>query len=248
MSFNIAGKVFSSNGFEDYLKTIKAPTWATAVCLHHTAAPSLLQRPKGLLANHIENLKDYYQNKLGWSSGPHLFIDEDQCWGMTPLTEKGVHAVSFNSRSIGIEVLGDFDTEDPKTGRGIQCWQTAAEATKDLLAWLKLPVNDKTVLFHRDDPKTSKTCPGTKVKKDWFLSLINGDKRAPVVETQLDLPVVNYVTQHKGYSYDEAVNLLKKRGTLFFFGDDWLEGAHYSSAAGATVAPLNELKAIVGKR
>ena len=29
-----------------------------------------------------------------------------------------------------------------------------------------------TVKFHRDDPRTSKSCPGTKVSKEWFLNLV----------------------------------------------------------------------------
>ena len=46
-----------------------------------------------------------YKNTLGWSAGPHLFTDEDQIWGMCDFSKKGVHAVSFNKRAIGIEVL-----------------------------------------------------------------------------------------------------------------------------------------------
>ena len=178
MSFDNTGKVWTLEGLAAYLKTVKAPSWAKAVCLHHTAAPSLYQRPDGFLAKHLENMRSYYSRELGWRSGPHLFIDEDQVWGMTPLTETGVHASSFNRSAIGIEVLGDYDNEEPKKGRGLQCWQTTAAATKMLLEWLNLPANNKTVLFHRDDPKTTKTCPGGKVQKTWVLDLIkNSDAK-----------------------------------------------------------------------
>ena len=104
MSFANVGKVWSSSSFNEYLKTVKKPSWARAVTLHHTAAPSLAQRPTGFTIQHIENIKSYYSQKLGWKKGPHLFTDEDEIFGMTPLTLTGIHAVSFNSYSIGIEV------------------------------------------------------------------------------------------------------------------------------------------------
>jgi hypothetical protein len=101
MSYNAIGKVWTAESFEQYLKSISKPAWCNAICLHHTALPSLQMRPKGLLMQHIHNMKDGYVQK-GWKSGPHLYIDEDQIYAMSPLTEKGVHAVSFNSNSIGM--------------------------------------------------------------------------------------------------------------------------------------------------
>ena len=81
----------------------------------------------------MKNLAHYYGKKLGWSAGPHLFTDEDQIFGLSPLTRPGTHARSYNRTHIGIEVLGNYDKEDPKSGRGLQCWKTAAEATAILL-------------------------------------------------------------------------------------------------------------------
>ena len=121
MSFSNVGKVWSLDGFKEYISKMAANYWAKAVCLHHTAAPSLAQRPKGLLAQHIENIRSFYADQLGWRSGPHFFIDEDQVWGMTPINEYGVHAVSFNRNSIGIEVLGDYDSEDNASAEGLNC-------------------------------------------------------------------------------------------------------------------------------
>lgn len=252
MSFKDVGKVATITQFENILQRISPPVWANSVTIHHTAAPSLSQRPKGFTAQHINNMRDYYQS-LGWKSGPHLYIDDDQIWFMTPLSEKGVHAVSFNSRSIGIEVLGDYDSEDPFTGRGLQCWQLAAKTTMQLLNWLNLKPSESTVLFHRDDPKTSKTCPGSKITKKWFIDLMQkessvcdvADPFAP--EKQQMLPVVEYAVKHKGYAFAEAAKLLTRKNNLFFFGNDWLEGAAYDKAAGATVAPIAELQQIKNK-
>lgn len=256
MSFNNVGLVWSPETLENYLATITPPIWARAVCLHHTAAPSLAQRPRGLTVQHIKNIRDFYKEK-GWHSGPHFFIDENEVFGMTPVLETGVHAVSFNKNSIGIEVLGDYDSEDPKSGRGLECWRTAATATKVLLNWLNIKANKNTVLFHRDDPKTSKTCPGTKVTKDWVLGLVVGasvenhnkskpDDSLPVKQTVV---VSEYLKDVKGYNDAEIKSLLHKDPDgMFFFGDAWLEHAYYDSKVEATIAPIDELVSIPNKR
>lgn len=250
MSFANVGKVWSASSFNEYLKTVKKPSWVKAVTLHHTAAPSLAQRPIGLTIQHIQNIQSYYSRQLGWKKGPHLFIDEDQIFGMTPLTMTGIHAVSFNSYSIGIEVLGYYDVEDPLSGRGLQCWKLAAETTAALLNWIGVKPSTSTVLFHRDDKRTSKSCPGTKVKKDWVLDLIS--------KTNIDSPVVpppippdptdtfevvaDFMMRERKVSYNEAVKPLKRKGILYLYNDHWLERAYYDLAKQQTMAPVSELK------
>lgn len=252
MSFKDVGKVASVSEFANILSRTSPPAWAKSITLHHTAAPSLQQRPRGFLAQHIINMRDYYQS-LGWRSGPHLYADEDQIWFMTPLSEKGVHAVSFNNSSIGIEVLGNYDVEDPFTSRGLQCWQTAAAAANALTKWLKIVASEQNIKFHRDDPKTSKTCPGSKISKEWFIDLMQKQSSVcDVVDStafkkEQMMPVVEYVVKHKGYAFVEAAKLLTRKNNLFFFGNDWLEGAAYDKAAGATVAPITELQQIKNK-
>ena len=172
MGYELAGLTWTPESFRVYLSRLPRPQWAKAVCLHHTASPSLAMRPSGLSNQHIINLHDYYQLDLKWSSGPHLFVDDHRILGMSSLLKPGVHAKSFNRYAIGIEVLGEYDTEDPQSGRGLACWQNAAAATALLLEWLGLPATADTVLFHRNDPKTSKTCPGMKVQKAWVLRLV----------------------------------------------------------------------------
>ena len=172
MGYENVGRVWTPSELKTYLATLDKPAWATSITFHNTGAPSLAQRPRGFLPDHLNNLKSYYQG-LGWSAGPHLFIDEDQCWGMCDFRQHGVHAKSFNSNSIGIEVLGNYDEEAPNTGRGAQCWSTATAAGHVLLDWLGLQPSELTVKFHRDDPKTTKTCPGTKVEKTWVIDQIN---------------------------------------------------------------------------
>jgi len=244
MAFENVGLVWTPESLAHYLSSIEKPNWCKAITLHHTAAPSLAQRPKGLLLQHIENLRHFYQDDKKWSAGPHLFIDDDQIFGMCDLRRKGVHAVSFNSMAIGIEVLGDYDSEDPLSGRGLNCWTTAATTTRILLNWLGLSANKDTVLFHRDDPTTKKSCPGNKVKKDWLLGLITAPAPARIAvgmdksDVGIDwdkwdyrgerwcVPVREFLVAN-GIPSKTVVAGLKSIGGLFYFGNELLEGAYY---------------------
>lgn len=171
MSFSAVGQVFDLPAFRAHVASLDL-RWASAVCIHHTASPSLAMRPKGWTVQHMRNLAHYYGAELGWSAGPHLFTDEDQVFGLSPLTSPGIHAASFNRSAIGIEALGDYDSESPSDGRGALVWQTTVNATAILLDRLGLEATGTTVLFHRDDPKTKKTCPGRKVDKKAFLDRV----------------------------------------------------------------------------
>ena len=168
---DFVGKPFCPCALRLYLNELDFSTWKpTHVCIHHTAAPSLATRPAGFKFQHMENLQSYYTKELGWSQGPHLFVDEDEAWVLTPLNKRGVHAVSFNKDSWGLEMLGDYDSEDPLTGRGAQVLEYSAKITAVLLGFLK--ADTSKIRFHRDDPKTQKTCPGRKITKEHFTSLV----------------------------------------------------------------------------
>jgi N-acetylmuramoyl-L-alanine amidase CwlA len=261
MSYSNVSKVWTPDSFGEYLKTIKPPSWAKAVCLHHTASPSLAQRPKGWTIQNIINMREFYKG-MGWRSGPHLFTDEDQIFGMTPLTETGVHAVSFNRSAIGIEALGNYSKngENPFSGRGLQVWQTTSWVTANLLKWLNLPVNDKTVFFHRDDPRTSKDCPGAQVSKDWILKMVQQDysmsnlidslkvdMSSKIVANEKNFQPVAKILAEKGYSSAEIRKNLRRSGKDFFWLDDHLEFAYYDTKLGATMAPASELENIKNK-
>lgn len=256
MSFSNVGQVWSKNTLVTYLRGKKPPVWATSVTLHHTAAPSLAQRPGGFTAQHIKNIQHFYQKQLGWSRGPHFFIDEDQVWGMTPPTVRGVHAKSFNASSIGIEVLGNYDVESPDSGRGKQCWETAAAATKALLDWLGVSPDWRTVYFHRDDPRTSKSCPGKLVSKDVFLEMVKSAVIDPEAAPELGpvltgiastdlVGIVDFVSEKLKKPYREVVAGLKRQGKEYYLFDKWVERAFYDKERKTTVAPRSELEQIL---
>jgi hypothetical protein len=170
MGFELVGESWTAEEFAEYLSECAIDLdWAEGVCMHHTASPNLAQRPNGFTAQHIRNIADYYQNHLGWGAGPHLFVDDHCIWGMSSLQRPGVHARSYNAAHIGIEVLGNYDTESPFEGRGAQAWRNAALAVNALDARMNYQAE---VVFHRDDPRTNKSCPGNNIPNvSWFVEL-----------------------------------------------------------------------------
>jgi len=160
------GQRFDLAEFKEYLETIQFSGFQPQfVTLHHTGAPSLAQRPTGFSEQHLKNLLHYYQNQLGWSGAPHLFVD-DRAEGIIVfqrLDQVGVHAKSFNSKSWGVEMLGNYDVENFHAGRGAKVRDCAMEAVAAMCR--RLGVAAETIRFHRDYPLTKKSCPGKKVSK-----------------------------------------------------------------------------------
>jgi N-acetylmuramoyl-L-alanine amidase CwlA len=118
----------------------------------------------------MRGLQSYYQGK-GWRAGPHLFIAEDGIWLFTPMNKTGIHAGRGNYRSIGIEVVGDYDT---------QKWDGATK--KNAIGAIRalsgrLDINNEAIKFHRD--YSSKSCPGHSITKEWLFSQLAVDPDVP---------------------------------------------------------------------
>jgi len=160
----IVGESFSPEGFDSYCHTLQWTAWRPSfIALHNTASPSLAQRPQGLSKQHIKNLETYYRDQKGWKAGPHLFVDDLQIWVFTPLTLSGVHSPSWNKLALGVEMLGNYDSEAFDSGRGLQVRKNAVAAMATLSA--VLGIDPMSMKLHREDASTSHACPGTKVKK-----------------------------------------------------------------------------------
>lgn len=274
MGFGNVGRVWTPKTLEEHLQGLTPHARWKAVCLHHCYRPDLTLRPSGFKIEHIVNMRSFYRDQLGWSSGPHFYTDEDQVFGMCPPNEIGTHARSFNGYALGIEALGDYGSgiagetsDDPKSGRGLAVWKTTAQTAAVLLRWLKLPADPTTVLFHRDDPKTDKECPGTRVGKEWVLGLIapymaqgvsapeppswsltggDGSAFTPVVEhgNRPCVPVYALL-RAEGVPSAEILAALRARGGRFFYGDTELLGA-FVDAQGSTWAPVREVTNALG--
>ncbi len=155
----------------DYLETIKFGSWRPRfITLHHTGSPTLKNWNgwQGRTSDEqwMKNLARYYGVDLGWSSGPQFFFTPKNYCVLSLPDRRGVHAAAFNAASWGVEAVGNFDVE-PFDGvmkerviEGLACLHLAMGFTPDFTK------NVRGLHFHRDDPNTSKTCPGTKVLRD----------------------------------------------------------------------------------
>lgn len=190
MSIPNVGKVFSdAASFLAYLESIQFGAWRPRfITMHHTGAPDLKtwrawQTRKVPVTDEqwLRNLAVYYGSSKAqggpadgpWRSGPHFMFTPTHFCVLSPPTARGVHAVSFNALSWGVECVGDFDTETmtPELKahyvEGLACLYVA-------LGMSPAPFERgvRGLHFHRDDPKTSKTCPGLKVLKPDMVAAI----------------------------------------------------------------------------
>ncbi len=160
----IVGLSFNQQGFDSYCHSLQWTAWRPSfIALHNTAVPNLSQRPNGFTKTHIDGLVSFYRDTQGWSAGPHLFIDDKQIWVFTPLTMSGVHSPSWNKLALGIEMLGNYETDNFKTGRGLAVRKNAVAAMATLSAVLGLP--PESMRLHKEDPATTHACPGKNVLK-----------------------------------------------------------------------------------
>jgi hypothetical protein len=182
----IVAESFSAQTFDDYCHGLQWTAWRPSfIVLHNTGAPSLQQRPNGLTQQNIRDLEAFYRDKQGWKAGPHLFVDDRQIWVFTPLTVSGTHSPSWNKEALGVEMLGDYETEAFDSGRGLNVRGNAVAALATLSAILGL--NPDTMRLHREDPLTTHACPGKNVRKleviqavqDLILSRHAGEHPAP---------------------------------------------------------------------
>ncbi len=160
----IVGKSFAPQDFDSYCHSIQWTAWRPSfIVLHNTATPTLAQRPDGLTQQHIAGLEAFYRDVQKWSAGPHLFVDDKQIWAFTPLNVPGVHSPSWNNVAIGIEMLGDYETEIFDSGRGLNVRKNAECAIATISAILGL--DPESMKLHREDPLTTHACPGKNVRK-----------------------------------------------------------------------------------
>ena len=173
----------TTRAFLDYLDGLKFGVWRPRfVTMHHTGGPSLAtwrtyahgtRKVPITDTRWMANLAGYYGNELGWSAGPHFFFTPDNFCVLSLPEKRGVHAVSFNATSWGVECVGDFDSETftpelaNRYAEGLACLHLALGISPDPFVF-----NTRGLHFHRDDPKTKKTCPGKGVDKPRMIALV----------------------------------------------------------------------------
>lgn len=191
MAIPFVGKCFATSAeFLDYLDDIKFGAWRPKfVTMHHTGGPSLkdwqgwqTRKPKPVTDEQwMKNLASYYGKSKAeggpadgpWRAGPHFFFTPTNFCVLSLPDRRGVHARSFNAMSWGVECVGSFDGEvftdalRDRYAEGLACLHVAADLDP-------APFVPKAsgLHFHRDDPLTTKTCPGTRVKKESMVAAI----------------------------------------------------------------------------
>jgi hypothetical protein len=162
----IDGRCMTPVQFEEYIRGVQWLQPRTSVWLHHTWKPTVADWQG---AKTIEGMRRTYMTyqwrdsagnlHVGWDKGPHIFVAPDGIWLFNDIRKDGYHAGgNYNIGSIGIEMVGDYDHVAPSG----PVWQNTLAVLKVLMHYLNLDESD--LRFHNE--VSSKTCPGTAVKRD----------------------------------------------------------------------------------
>ncbi len=114
----------------------------------------------------VEEIRQWHRQR-GWLDvGYHKIIRRDgTVEDGRPLDVPGAHARGFNSRSLGICLIGgvESDKKTPESNYTHDQWN----ALELLITDLKGMFPDAEVLGHRDLPHVSKACPCFDTKEWW---------------------------------------------------------------------------------
>jgi hypothetical protein len=145
---------------------------------HHTFKPDHSNYPKYNTLQMHKNMRNFHMNTNGWSDiAQNITIgkDGDIVTGrdihLVPVSATG-HNGTADSHPFAYEMIGNFDIGNDKfEGKQLE------SAIKISRYFYK---KGKVVKFHRElllpNGKVPKTCPGTGIEKDWFMSLVKDDK------------------------------------------------------------------------
>lgn len=137
------------------------PEWATHIIIHHSLTPD-----SGTVS--WDAIRRYHTQYLGWSDiGYHFGIervgDDVRIFAGRPMERHGAHVKDggFNTRSIGICVVGNYDLEEPSPEHIL----AAGMLCRRLMNFGTIP--PAAVLGHREAQSQAgvpehqrKTCPG----------------------------------------------------------------------------------------
>jgi GH24 family phage-related lysozyme (muramidase) len=181
----IVGRSFTPEEFREYVAGLNWDDWGPEfIVLHNTEDPSLAKLPHGYTYQDILDLEKYYRDDCKWSAGPHLVVDDHQIWVFSDLRKPGVHANSWNSRAIGVEMLGDYRVEAFNSGRGLAVQKNAVAAVAILSAALGL--DPDTIMLHREKGETKHYCPGDNVDKADFILQVKAYLAGEPLAAQVD--------------------------------------------------------------
>lgn len=126
MSFPIDGKPYSHDELIAHINSLDFSAWKHKdgspgklkfVVVHNTSNPTKrlwLSWTPEKRQQYILNMQGYYGG-MGWAGGPHYFVTptvDPVAFGFNRPLVDGTHASCFNTGSLGIETVGEFDVED----------------------------------------------------------------------------------------------------------------------------------------
>lgn len=171
----IVGRKFSAAEFDAYLRTLKFNSWRPAfVTVHNTSSPTRAlytawqqRNPPVTMERWLQNLVGYYRDQQHWSAGPHWFVANDGIGVFTPPTHPGVHTPSWNAISLGVETIGEFETE-PFDGAVRDNLISSLASIHSALGLnpADYALGRHGLHFHKEDRRTThRTCPGRHMVK-----------------------------------------------------------------------------------
>lgn len=166
-------KQYTPTEVEQYISSFVFTREIKEIHFHHTWKPTI----KNYMDNPdkervIWGMWNYHVNTLKWSDiAQHFSIAPDgTLWGGRDLNKTPASISGRNTGAICLEHIGNFDVGNDKLD-GVQL-----EASIRLIVALikraeQLQGYRPIVVFHNE--YSSKTCPGTSVKKDFIVNLVN---------------------------------------------------------------------------
>jgi hypothetical protein len=164
-------------------------SWCKFITLHNTSAPSLAQWAHNRISYSAKQLvinMEGYWRTLGWHTGPHYLVTpeaETPIFELSDPSAPGVHASCFNLRSIGIEMVGEFNLEDFNLGPGAAVRDSAVTllaAIHNKLGLKPLPFtyDQRGLHFHKDCVRDHHDCPGKNVVRADLIGLVEAKMQA----------------------------------------------------------------------
>lgn len=138
--------------------------------IHHTWKPTHKNFTGSNYIQMQQSMKDYHTKTLGWGNiGQHLTLFPDGKWltgrpfNSTPASIKG-----WNTGALAIEMIGNFDNPNSGSFNNLGYDKLQGKQKNEILKLINYFIKkygESSIKFHRDNPTSGKTCPGTSLNK-----------------------------------------------------------------------------------
>lgn len=143
--------------------------------IHHTWKPA---HSSFTGKNHIQlqqSMKNHHVKNNGWADiGQHLTLFPDGAWvtgrpfNMSPASISG-----WNTGALAVEMLGNFDLPGTGEYNNLGYDKLEGKQKEEILKLIRYFIDkygEKSIVFHREGPKVTKTCPGTSLNKQELIN------------------------------------------------------------------------------